>query len=75
MKSFKEFLTESEKEHKFTMRFCCELNSNDEDRIEKFLGKYDLRNMSKTSTTPVSKNPMFFKEVENSEVSNTNNIS
>ena len=69
MKSFKEFLTESEKEHKFTMRFCCELNSNDEDRLEKFLGKYDLRNMSKTSTTPVSKNPMFFKEVENSEVS------
>jgi hypothetical protein len=69
MKKFKEFLTESEKEHKFTMRFCCELDANAEDRIEKFLGKYDLRTLSKTSTTPVSKNPMFFKEVENSEVS------
>ena len=31
MKQFKEFLTESEKEHKFTMRFCCELDANAED--------------------------------------------
>ena len=69
MKSFKEFLTESEKEHKMTLRFCCAIGEDAENRIEKFLGKYDLRNMSKTSTTPVSKNPMFFKEVENSEVS------
>ena len=62
MKSFKEFLTESEKEHKFTMRFCCELNSNDEDRIEKFLGKYDPRNMSKTSTTMYLKIPCSSKK-------------
>jgi hypothetical protein len=68
MKSFKEFLTESEKEHKMTLRFCCDIDENAEDRIEKFLGKYDLRNMSKTSKTPISKNPMFFKDVENSEV-------
>ena len=69
MKSFKEFLTESEKEHKMTLRFCCNIDENAEDRIEQFLGKYDLRNMSKTSKTPISKNPMFFKDVENSEVS------
>ena len=69
MKKFKEFLIESEKEHKHTLRFCCELDANAEDRIEKFLGKYDLRSISKTSTTPIAKNPMFFKEVENSEVS------
>ena len=55
MKSFKEFLTESEKEHKMTLRFCCNIDENAEDRIEKFLGKYDLRNMSKTSKTPISK--------------------
>lgn len=69
MKSFKEFLKESTNEHKMTLRFACELEDHDVDRIERFLGKYDLRTISKVSTTPITKNPMFFVEVENTKVS------
>ena len=61
MKTFKQYLTESTKEHKFTVRFCCDLDEGEENRIETFLSKYDLKSMSKTSTTPITKNPMFFK--------------
>ena len=69
MKTFKQYLTESTKEHKFTVRFCCDLDEGGENRIETFLSKYDLKSMSKTSTTPITKNPMFFKDVENAKVS------
>jgi hypothetical protein len=69
MKTFKQYLTESTKEHKFTLRFCCDLDEAGANRIETFLSKYDLKSMSKTSTTPITKNPMFFKDVENSKVS------
>ena len=69
MKTFKQYLTESTKEHKFTLRFCCDLDEASENRIETFLSKYDLKSMSKTSTTPITKNPMFFKDVENAKVS------
>lgn len=69
MKSFKEFLTESTNEHKMTLRFAFELEESDVDRIERFLGKYDLRTISKVSTTPITKNPMFFSEIENTKVS------
>ena len=69
MKTFKQYLTESTKEHKFTLRFCCDLDEGEENRIETFLTKYDLKTMSKTSTTPITKNPMFFDDVTNSKVS------
>jgi hypothetical protein len=69
MKSFKEFLTESTNEHKMTLRFAVELEDNDVNRIERFLGKYDLRTISRVSTTPITKNPLFFNEVENTKVS------
>ena len=69
MKTFKQYLTESTKEHKFTLRFCCDLDEVEENRIETFLSKYDLKTMSKTSTTPITKNPMFFNNVTNSKVS------
>lgn len=69
MKSFKEFLTESTNEHKMTLRFAFELEESDVDRIERFLGKYDLRTISKVSTTPITKNPLFFSEIENTKVS------
>ena len=69
MKTFKQYLTESTKEHKFTLRFCSDLDEGEENRIETFLTKYDLKTMSKTSTTPITKNPMFFDDVTNSKVS------
>ena len=69
MKSFKEYLTESVNEHKMTLRFASELEDNDVNRIERFLGKYDLRTISSVSTTPITKNPMFFDDVENTKVS------
>ena len=68
-KTFKQYLTESTIEHKFTLRFCCDLDEAQENRIESFLSKYDLKTMSKTSTTPITKNPMFFAGATNSKVS------
>jgi hypothetical protein len=67
MKNFKQYLSESAKEHKLTIRFACELEDEDLDRLERFLGKYDLRNMSRVSETPITKNPAFFDE----EITNT----
>lgn len=69
MKSFREYLAESVKEYSLVLRFASKLEDTDVDRIERFLGKYDLRTMTRVSTTPISKNPMFFKDVENTEVS------
>lgn len=70
MKSFKEYLTESTKEHKLTLRFACDISEDDANRIESFLGKYDLQNISRVSTTPITKNPAFFsEEVTNAKVS------
>ncbi|MDA9993364.1 hypothetical protein N9E09_01715 [bacterium] len=70
MKSFKEYLTESTKECSLTLRFAAELNEDDENRIERFLGKYDLISISRTSTTPITKNPLFFSEdISNTKVS------
>lgn len=70
MKSFREYLTESTTEHKMTLRFASELEEGDVNRIERFLGKYDLRTISRVSTTPITKNPLFFsEEVENTKVS------
>ena len=69
MKSFKEFLTESTNEHKMTLRFAAEIEENDVNRIERFLGKYDLRTISRVSTTPITKSPLFFDDVVNTKVS------
>ena len=70
MKSFREYLTESTRECCLTLRFAAELNEEDVNRIERFLGKYDLISISRTSTTPITKNPLFFsKDVNNTKVS------
>ena len=70
MKSFKEYLTESTKECSLTLRFAAELTEDDENRIERFLDKYDLISISRTSTTPITKNPLFFSEdISNTKVS------
>lgn len=69
MKSFSEYLAESVKEYSLVLRFACKLEDTDVDRIERFLGKYDLRTMTRVSTTPISKSSIYFKDVENTEVS------
>ena len=60
MKSFKEYLTESTNEHKMTLRFASDLEEGDVDRIEKFLGKYDLRTISRVTTTAITKKTLLF---------------
>lgn len=70
MKNFKQYLSESTKEHKVTIRLAAELDEGTVDRIERFLGKYDLRTISRVSTTPITKNSMFFEEdVTNTRIS------
>ena len=70
MKSFREYLTESTRECSLTLRFAAELNEENINRIERFLGKYDLISISRTSTTPITKNPLFFSDdVSNTKVS------
>jgi len=69
MKSFREFLTESYKEYELVIRFAGKLEEVDVDRIERFLEKYDLRSISSVKVTPITKNPLFFDDVQNTEVS------
>jgi hypothetical protein len=70
MKSFKELLLESIAEYKMTVRFAGELSEEDVNRMERFLGKYGLIEISSVKTTPIAKTNIFFdKSIENTEVS------
>ena len=60
MKSFKELLLESIAEYKMTVRFAGELSEEDINRMERFLGKYGLIEISSVNTTPIAKTNIFF---------------
>lgn len=68
-KSFREFLAESAKEYPLVLRFAVAIGDREVDKIERFLSKYDLRSITSVKITPITKNSMFFPEVENTEVS------
>lgn len=68
MKSFKEFLTESEKTYKFKIRVAGELPEGFADTLESNLKKFDLVSLSAGKTTPIQEKPMDFPQLQNMEL-------
>ena len=62
MKTFKEYLTESEKTYKFIVRVAGELPENCEDKMETALNKYEIIKFNKVKTGPISEKQMDFPQ-------------
>ena len=68
MKSFIEFLTESKKTYKFTVRVAGPLPEGLADKVETALQKYSVVNFSNGKTTPITETPLDFPSLQNMEV-------
>jgi len=70
MKSFKEYLTESQKTYNFKIRVAGDLPEHFEEHLDRNLQKFGLVKMSKGKTAPISEKPMDFPQLQNLEVHN-----
>jgi len=68
MKTFKSFLTESEKTYKFFVRVAGDLPEGFVDKMERNLNKYELLKLSAGKRTPIQEKPMDFPQLQNCEV-------
>ncbi len=71
MKSFKEYLTKSQKQYPFRIKIAHEMTSEQEDLMKSLLGRFIRDNSSlslKKSKTPIQAAPLDFPQVKNSEV-------
>ena len=68
-KTFADYLCESEKEYKYTLKFACEKVDDDMlDKLEDCLTKYDIRSASAFKDTPIQESPLDFPNVKYSKV-------
>jgi len=69
MKSFAEYLTESEKTYQFRVKLACPVESDQMDRFEHKLERFGLESISKPKTTPIQEHPQGFSpNIRNTEV-------
>ena len=68
MKTFAQFLTESEKTYKFFIRVAGEVPEGFEDKMEASLNKYEVKSLSSPKRTPISEKPLDFPQLQNMEV-------
>lgn len=68
MKSFVEYLTESEKTYTFKISVAGDLPENFENTLESMLSKYALKNLTSGKRTPIQERPMDFPNLQNMEV-------
>ena len=68
MKTFAQFLTESEKTYKFFIRVAGEVPEGFVDNMETNLNKYEVIKLSPGKTTPITERPMDFPQLQNMEV-------
>lgn len=68
MKRFTEYLTESKKTYQFKIGVAGELPENFNERLEMGLKKYGLVNVSSGKRVPISKRPLDFPQLQNTEV-------
>ena len=68
MKTFRQFLTESEKTYKFKIRVAGELPEGFQDRLEANLNKYEVIKLSSGKKSPILEKPMDFPQLQNMEV-------
>jgi len=68
MKSFAEYLTESEKTYFFKVSVAGEIPEGFEDTMESSLQKFALKNITAGKRTPIQEQPMHFPNLQNMEV-------
>jgi len=68
MKTFSDFLTESQKTYKFIIRVAGELPEGFADALERNIDKYKLLNLSSPKTSPIQAKPLDFPQLQNCEV-------
>jgi len=68
MKTFAQFLTESEKTYKFFIRVAGDVPEGFEDKMEASLNKYEVINLSSPKRTPITEKPLDFPQLQNMEV-------
>jgi len=69
MKSFKDYLVESERKYDFRIKIAsANIDEHAVDRLEQFLSKYDLIEMSNPKKTIIQENPLDFYELTNVDV-------
>lgn len=68
MKSFSEYLTESKKTYKFIVRIAGELPESATEKLNSYLGKFQVVNVSGPKRAPITETPMDFPQLQNVEV-------
>tara|TARA_Y100000389_G_scaffold190065_1_gene214531 strand:+ start:752 stop:1309 length:558 start_codon:yes stop_codon:yes gene_type:complete len=68
MKTFAQFLTESEKTYKFFIRVAGEIPEGFVDTMEGNLNKYEVVKLSAGKRTPITEKPLDFPQLQNMEV-------
>jgi hypothetical protein len=68
MKSFNEFLTESEKTYNFKIRIAGVVPEGFVDQMKTNLAKYEVLKLSAGKTTPITEKPLDFPQLQNMEV-------
>lgn len=68
MKSFREYLTESQKTYKFKISIAGELPEGFEPQLKTNLQKFELVSLSSGKKTPITERPLDFPQLQNTEV-------
>jgi hypothetical protein len=68
MKSFAEYLTESNKTYDFKIGIAGDLPEGTEDRIETALAKFGVKKLTPGKKTPIQERPLDFPQLENLQV-------
>ena len=68
MKTFKTYLTESDRTYNFRIKMVNMPEKEVIDRLETVLEKYELKSISKPKKTPIQEHPMDFQTLNNAEV-------
>lgn len=68
MKSFKEFLTESQKTYKFKVRVAGELPEGFEPKLKTNMEKFEVVSLSAAKRAPITERPLDFPQLQNVEV-------
>lgn len=59
MKSFKAYLTESQKTYNFRIRMACEMTSEIESKVKQALEQYKVESVSSPKRLPIQESPLF----------------
>lgn len=68
MKNFAQYLTESQKTYKFTIRVAGELPEEFSNTLETALNKFEVLNLGPAKKTPIQEKPLDFPQLQNMEV-------